>query len=306
MTQEFFSLREIGRRLRIPPSSVVYYKDRFERFIPHAGGGRRKRYTAQALPIFKEIRAMFDKNWSAEQIEATLARQFHAALHPSGLDETLERDREPAPEFVHSMSGVLEKVSSLLENQSLFRAEIDSLRLEVAALKQEKQDLEAMHKSTIARLEAQISDLEREKSDLLRRIMDRLDMEPHAGSQEAPPAAFLNLPLVIRNEQGEYLGVAGKTGHFSLREFLAIIRNGDSAKRLDMAWQPAGQAWILRLATRKTATKESHEHEMELAETLTPSGNRVIRLQRLVIDGNTVPEPFLLMLFRKIKDGFEE
>ena len=254
---------------------------------------------------------MFEKNWSAEQIEQTL---HHFQAGPTtAMPGMSPGPGDAGPEFAHSISGVLEKVSSLLENQSLFRAEIESLRKEVSVLMQEKQDLDTQYQETVARLEQQIGDLEREKGDLLRRILDRLDMDEsgarakHGKRADQPPASFLELPLVILTEQGEYLGVAGKTRHFSLREFHHIISaSADADKTLDMSWRRAGDAWVLRVSTHKASTGERHEHELEAAETLTPSGNRVIRLQRLVIDGTTVPDPFLLMLFRKIKDGFDD
>ncbi|THB68126.1 MAG: MerR family transcriptional regulator [Desulfovibrio sp.] len=305
MTPEFYSLREIGRKLNIPPSSVVYYKDRFERFIPHAGGGGRKRYPAQAVPIFKEIRTMFDKNWSAEQIEESLARQFHAALNDIAHDSPEGGANQAGPDFVADLTGMLDKMSGLLENQTAFRAEIDTLRQEVSVLKQEKKELEARHTATIINLEAQLADLKNERSNILEHILQRLDMDPN--ELASPPAEFLALPLVIKNENQEYLGVAGKTRHFSLCEFVDIIReNGAGLSSLEMAWSQAGEGWTLRITATKDGHDISHSHELEVAPTLTPSGNRVVQLTRLVIDGNTVPDPFLLVLFRKIKDGFDD
>ncbi|MFV0421676.1 MerR family transcriptional regulator [Oleidesulfovibrio sp.] len=76
MARELLSLREIGRRLDVPPSSIVYYKDRFVRFIPTAGGkGRRLKYPPEAVTLFKEIREMFERNLSAEEIESHLSEK---------------------------------------------------------------------------------------------------------------------------------------------------------------------------------------------------------------------------------------
>ena len=38
-----YSLREIGRMLGIPPSTVVYYRDRFESCLPRPVGRGRNR-----------------------------------------------------------------------------------------------------------------------------------------------------------------------------------------------------------------------------------------------------------------------
>ncbi len=306
-TVEYLSLREISRRLGIPPSSVIYYRDRFDRFIPPAEGkGRRKTYPATALTLFKEIREMFDNNWSAERIERELARKGTAVFQGAFFDE---EDHEEA--FAHpggvarELTGVLEKLSDLLENQALFRGEIDSLRREVELLRREKAELETGAQGRIDALESEIQALRKERAELFDRIMEHLDQG--AANGLTPPESFLGLPLVIRTEQNEYLGVAGKTRHFSLKEFIRIIeRNIDARKDIQMQWTRRGTAWQLRISTKDKDSRAHHEHLLEVAQTLTPSGNTVTRLTNLTIDGNPVPEPFLLVLFRKIKDGFDE
>jgi hypothetical protein len=126
-------------------------------------------------------------------------------------------------------------------------------------------------------------------------------------SATSPPRRFLSLPLVIRSEQGEYLGVTSRSRAFSLQEFIRIIeRNSAPDRKVDLAWKRKGKGWSLRIRTKDLSSGQGHEHLMDVEQTLTPSGNTVVELTRLVIDGNTVPDPFLLVLFRKIKDGFDD
>jgi len=307
---EYLSLREIGRRLNIPPSSVVYYKDRFAQHIPHAGGtGRRKKYPAEAITIFKEIRDMFDKNWSTEQIEESLTRGFAKAYKPMRFDEQLDnmsgRAMPASAAMMHELTGALDKISSLLQNQTLFRAEIDSLRQEIVLLKNEKLDLEDRYKQRIVVMETELEKLRFERADIIEQVLER--MHRGKGAKIVPPEVFLSLPLVIKSGQDEYLGVAGKTKHFNLKEFLSIIhKNATSGKALSMAWGQEGQNWILTVLTRDHKSNNEHEHIIEVVQTVTPSKNSVVQLTNLTIDGNPVPEPFLLVLFRKIKDGFDD
>ncbi len=44
MNQEFLTIKEIARRLDLPESNIRYYRDRFDRLLPSAGQGRKKRY----------------------------------------------------------------------------------------------------------------------------------------------------------------------------------------------------------------------------------------------------------------------
>ncbi|MFW5734935.1 MAG: MerR family transcriptional regulator [Oceanidesulfovibrio sp.] len=298
---EHLSLREIGRRLNIPPSSVAYYKDRFSRFIPQQGGsGRRVRYPADALPVFKEIRHMFNNNYSAEQVERDLARKF------SSIGE--RQSNAGDTRGVSELAAVVSKLSDLLDTQALFRAEIDSLRSEVASLKKEKELNELRYRDEIERLESEVDSLRRERTAMFEEIWERIDRNTGAGAGQSrqPGSEFMRLPLVVTNDKGEYLGVAGKHGHFSLQEFIRMVRGNarESERRVSLRWEAAGDGYMLSLTTKGPGS-QNHEHAIELHQTVTPSGNSVVRIARLTIDGNPVPDPFLLVLFRKIRDGFD-
>ncbi len=313
MSNELLSLREIGRRLNIPPSTVVYYKDRFADFIPpHAGKGRRKKYPSEALTIFKEIRTMFENNWSAEQIEQNLSEDFSHLFKPGnsgaaagGLTENRNAEQETRPALVTEITTVLDKMSGVLENQALFRTEIDSLRAEVVQLKQDKADLETFYKKKIEGLEKELEEMQAERNDLMRQFLEFANSQHDNLTQ--PPDTFLKLPLVIRSTEGEYLGVAGKTKHFNLSEFIRIIRkNTNVRKTVSLQWQRQDKSWILTIFTNDLDNNRKHEHELQVFQTVTPNRNNVVQLTSLSIDGNSVPDPFLLVILRKIKDGFDE
>lgn len=298
----YLSLREIGRRLNIPPSSVVYYKDRFAPFIPsHDGRGKRTRYPQEAVTIFKEIRTMFESNWSAEEIEQALARKFGAA-HDVGPDFAApEQEERPLQE----LAGVIDKMSDLLENQSLFRAEIDSLRGEVAQLRQERDELEQRYRQRVEELQAEIEQLRQERAKMMQDLLEQMNQA--GGPHTEPPEVFTKLPLVIKKGDNEFLGVAGKTRHFSLNEFVRIIeRNGNTRKSVALAWRREPGQWVLTINTYDLESGVKHEHVLCVRQTVTPNQNNVVELTALSIDGNPVPEPFLLVLLRKIKDGFDE
>lgn len=204
MSQRFISLREVGRQLGIPPSTVVYYKDKFERYIPSVGGeGRRTRYPVEVLEIFRRIRKMFNDNWSTEQIEHELALKFSSLMNDQQHDQLFEQPL--SQKGYQELADVLSKMSDVLENQSLFRSEIRSLRDEVASLRSDREKVDA-------RQAQQVEVLQREVASLKRKLAG----QGEDGSIDFPPADFLARPLVI-SSGGEYLGVQGKgKKHFSL------------------------------------------------------------------------------------------
>ncbi len=311
MSNELLSLREIGRRLNIPPSTVVYYKDRFSEFIPpYAGTGRRKKYPSEALTIFKEIRSMFENNWSAEQIEENLSQDFSHLFKPGNNGSTSggqagsgENDNRPA--LVNEITTVLDKMSGVLENQALFRTEIDTLRAEVTQLRKDKADLEVFYKDKIEGLEKELEEMQAERNELMRQFLEFANSQHDNLTQ--PPDTFLKLPLVIRTSEGEYLGVAGRTKHFNLSEFIRIVRSNTSARKtVSLQWQRRNKSWILTIFTNDLDNRCKHEHELQVFQTVTPNRNNVVQLTSLSIDGNSVPDPFLLVILRKIKDGFDD
>lgn len=323
---EYLSLREIGRRLGIPPSSVVYYKDRFSQYIPHQlGSGRRKKYTLEALKIFREIREMFNDNLSADEVEKKLARRAPAKDLKSAKGDSIFTD--PAVRSVSSeaeslerdMSTAMGKLSDLLENQAQFKTEIESLRNEIYSLKQEKDDLDRRHRNKIKNLELELNSLKNRSRYEEQRARQQSagagakQQTSGAGNQytsqgntpASPPPVLLNAPLVIKTHHNEYLGVADSRNHFNLQEFIKIIKNnGDHRKNISLNWRKFGGGWHLRIQSMNPGTGRRHEHILEALLITTPSNNRVTLLNRFTVDGSNVPRSFLLVLFRRIKEGF--
>ena len=307
MSQEFLSLREIGRRLGIPPSSVAYYKDRFNRFIPAGSAyisGRRAKYPSEALSVFKEIRTMFENNYSAEQIERELSLHVDSASGGGMYEQQENNGRSPTGTALPELRAALGAVSGILENQALFRAEIDSLRREIVDLKREKQSMQEQHREKIGLLEKELDCLRRERAEMVRMLLDEIHGAP--GDKTTPPGPLLAMPLVIRSRCDEYLGVAGKGKHFSLGDFLVLIeKNGCNHRTVTTNWGREESRWRLSVVTWDPERAERHEHLLVVEQTVTPSHNNVVELTGLTIDGTEVPHQFLLVLFRKIRDGFD-
>jgi len=381
--RESYSLREIGRQLDIPPSTISYYKDRFVRFIPVAGGrGRRVRYTAEAVVLFREIREMFTRNWSAEEVEERLFAMCQgvsgdveaAAGDPASsassansvgshgphgqagpLGSVFQADRSAGQRgsggasspsgtaafgsfsaagaaadrqgfhsgvrpgqhtFVQELSGILDTMSSVLEVQSHLRAEVAALRGEVAHLRQERADLVRGYEERLAELDAELERFRRERADMVGQFLD--DYYAATGSGHAassvsgghgdamvvPERALVEQPLVVRSG-GEYLGVAGKGKPFSLHELIGLIRrNAGTQKVQGMDWQHAEGVWQLRILSQDDAGK-GHEYRLEVVHTITPSKNAVTELRSMHVDGEQVPDKFVLMLFKNVKEGLE-
>ena len=277
MSKKYISLREVGRQLEIPPSTVVYYKDKFDKYIPsEGGGGRRRRYPVEVLEIFRRIRKMFNDNWSTEQIERELALKFSILMSDQQPDQSFEQSAE-SEGLAREIGGVLSKMSDVLDNQSLFRSEIRSLRDEVADLRKERSESEKKHFDSVDVLKREIGDLRRQVS-----------AKSKSGEIDFPPAEFLTSPLVISSD-GEYLGVQGKgRSHFSLKDFVQLIeRKMSDSMAVETSWKRQNGHWVLVIGTEDSNGREQNI-VLVAKKTVTPSKNTVTEIIRLNIDGNEI------------------
>ncbi|QJT10081.1 hypothetical protein [Oceanidesulfovibrio marinus] len=133
---------------------------------------------------------------------------------------------------------------------------------------------------------------------------ESMAMDAEAGAHPLPPRDYRELPLVVRSEMGEYLGVGGKNlGAFSLEDLTALVDRTFTPPAnmpFEVRYAPAseavgasGPAWTLRL---DQSTGQSYR--LELERTTTPRGNDVVVLSALYVDGQDVP-PANLYLFIK-------
>ncbi|AGW14498.1 hypothetical protein [Megalodesulfovibrio gigas] len=300
---ERLSLREISRRLGIPPSSVSYYKDRFGAYIPTCPPGNgasasssRIAYPLEALQIFKEIRDMYTQHWTTDAIEQDLAAKLYG-MH------------DPQSSANHAASSVLERLSQVLETQGAMRRELELLRDEVTSLRAKARDLDAQvfeERSQRVALALEVAELRDALHDALhdrKRQEETTQQSRRSRNTEAP---HLDLPLVIRTAANEYLGVVGRTKPFSLRDFMHLVEHGSSRRgQVALSWQNHPPCWVLLLSANDPDTGHPRRHRMEVARVTTPSGNEVMQITRLAMDGVNAPEPFLLVLFRKIKEEFD-
>jgi DNA-binding transcriptional MerR regulator len=138
MTEEYLTIKEIARRLEVPESNIRYYRDRFQEFLPAVGQGRKKRYKAQALEVFKYIVQAYQNDLSTEQISQKLQQEFPRHLLPA--QEPQETAQENPKQPVQSQ-GLLQSQARTLERISQALLQKDSMNREVYRLEQEQHRL---------------------------------------------------------------------------------------------------------------------------------------------------------------------
>ena len=131
MSEELLTIKEIAQRLNVPESNIRYYRDKFERFLPYVGEGRKRRYKPEALEVFALIVNEFAQNKNSEEVEKSLAHKF-----PQNPQLTNDQKEEFSPtviidepgdflqELARSQSRALEKMAEAISQDQKLRAEV--------------------------------------------------------------------------------------------------------------------------------------------------------------------------------------
>lgn len=86
------SLKEIAAHLKRPASTVRFWRDTFQDYIPVQGAGRNRRYPWEAVKVFETIAAGYAQGLSTEAIETQLDATYPKAVTIEVSDETQERN----------------------------------------------------------------------------------------------------------------------------------------------------------------------------------------------------------------------
>ncbi len=185
------------------------------------------------------------------------------------------------------------------ESEALLRLrdEVRGLRQRLGGAEQERAAMESAYLARIQGLETRVQALGRE-----------LDLAQQSPARVAPPPAeILSKPLVIRSDQGEYLGVLGKERkHFTLRDFVALMeQNAGPELGITVAWEKKAEHWVLLVGARDSASDQEQKLVLVVREMVTPNNNPVVLILRFNIDGRDVSEALLLGLFKQIRSGLD-
>jgi hypothetical protein len=119
---------------------------------------------------------------------------------------------------------------------------------------------------------------------------------------DVPDEEFLRLPLVVRSEQGEYLGIAGRAERaFCLNDFLGLLKKSYPPPRHFSVQWSAGDAQGWRLEIEQSDAIRPERYGLELEPAVTPKGNTVSLLSALRMDEKDAPTPNLYALIRRMK-----
>lgn len=74
---KLYSIAAIAKILDLPESTLHYWKNRFDQFLPATGEGRHKRFQPEALDVFRVIHELLESGLQVSDAKAELMRRMH-------------------------------------------------------------------------------------------------------------------------------------------------------------------------------------------------------------------------------------
>ncbi|MHC1751702.1 MreC domain-containing protein [Humidesulfovibrio sp.] len=251
-------------------------------------------------------------DWSLDNLERELAVGF-SLLDRVGRSGGMARGEsgDLADGVLQCMNGALMKVSQTLEEHA-------RLRRELAQAREEFRRSQAVQAERIEALEDEAASLRRaldEERQRSRRMLARLDTRQGSPQpQHAPPDDHLDRPLVLRSQQGDFLGVTDRSGQaLNLSGFQRLIEGGTYAESCEnrterlvaSCWEQRAGNWYLTVCISGDVLRRRC-YVLETRAVLTPSGNKVTQLSAITVGGSPVPQNYVLQMFRHLRDSFQE
>jgi len=322
-----YTHKDLAKICGVSETTIKSYRRKFPGFIPVLTRGKPIRFKSEASNVCLKIRDCFDKGMSVNETHKTLKENFKeetssssrrtpSASAPSGVSqEYMEKFFETAGQMMQGMAALataqakagqrLEKVEATLgklveietRNSETFSQLLTHIQAPASEIPPTSSQPEAGASSPEKKVRARkIVNVRSSEGDVKSYSIEKNENKDEANAGlERPSDAFLNTPIVIRNDQGEFLGVPGR---LSLSGFIEIlVREAEEGGASLSSWARRDEAWVF---TMKMPGGDSHG--LFFTSTTTPKGNLVVLLDRLDVNEKETSPQFLQEFFRQVKD----
>ncbi|WP_320171489.1 hypothetical protein [Maridesulfovibrio sp.] len=313
MAADTFTHRDLSSITGVSVTTIKSYRKKFPEFFFISGQGKPLRFRKGTDKLCLRIRDLFGRNLSVKQIRDKLLIEFESVKENRPTPAPKPAAGVPGGEFerlVRTTTQMMNGLAGLVTAQARAEQRLSKMEKTVRELLDrldERPDTEALLdeiRTAIAGLNLPPSP-ERVTAKKVVTIKkddggsDSYSFETDSSAVE-PEEDFMALPVVIRSENGEFLGMPGRPGHpFTLQElvFLVTVRRENYVSKV---WRRDGRDWILSFRS-----PEGPLHELFFQRTKTPKGNIVSFFRRLDINSETKDSAFILTFFREVRDLIE-
>ncbi|WP_449241850.1 DNA-binding protein [Desulfovibrio sp.] len=308
MDERTLTHADLAQGAGVSVTSIKSYRAKFPGFIPVASWTKPIRFRPEALPVCVRIRALFAEGRSVAQVRAALAQEFPE----NAAEKPVEEVRNPFAagvsersfqEFFQAAGKMMQGMAALATAQA--RADQRLTRLERAL--EDLASVQAQGAEAMTRLAAEIGEWSagaaRPRKVVAVRgtegrtetyaFEERAEPAPKPAPSDLPPEPLLGLPVAIRTERGEFLGVPGR---LSLAAFAAALER-QAGSPAD--WTRAEDGFVLTLNLGGAA------HALRFNPATSPSGVEVALLAGLDLDGGETTPAFIQEFVRQVRERMD-
>ena len=294
--------RDLGQLCGVSETTIKSYRRKFPGYIPVLSRGKPIRFRPEAGEVCLRIRQCFDKGLSVSETQTILAREFRkdsssiagAAPAPSTGGASTER----LDEFFKGANRMMQGMAALATAQAKSDRRLEQVENGLARLVQ----VETANQELLGQLMRIMEGSLRPKpaprpAKKIVTVRDGSGQEKSyafdAQQQEEKPLpaeSFLDTPVVIQNDQGDFLGLPGG---LHLRAFATTLAEHFQTTE---TWHAEDDGWRLDMDM-----DQGEHHALHFRETTTPKGNRVIHFHRFDARSRPLGSAPLQDLFRQCK-----
>lgn len=303
--KKHLSLREIGRILEIPPSTVVYYRDRFPKYIPavksHSG---RWLYPHSSLEIFKTIRQCYRDKWNKDQTETVLAEKFPTVRQTKRPDQVPCTRNEPQegtePQMAQNLDNAINKLASALDRQEEVFGQLRRMELKIQALQNDRAQSEEKYKQHIDQL---VDEIDRLKAPSNSYRQQNTNHSHRFG--KGPGHNILFQPMTVHYPPDRYLGLKDPLGRsLNIDQMIGTIEaNAFGPKAVTLTWREHQGVWTMNASLKTPVNNNMQTLRIKVRATRTPKGNEVTEVMDMFIAGQRLSKDELLKFFKLLRAG---
>ena len=322
-----YTHKDLAGLCSVSETTIKSYRRKFPGFIPVLTRGKPIRFKKEAGDVCLKIRECFDKGMSVNETHKVLKDNFKEQKStPQGATTSPQTQGTVSPEYLEKFfktaGQMMQGMASLATAQAKSNQRLTKLENAIETLI----DIETRNSEAFAQLMTQLTAPATETSSTMpsnseagavaqdqkvraRKIVNvkgpEGDVKSYAIEKdeapteppvlERPTDAFLNTPIVIRNDQGEFLGVPGRLPVSGFVEIL--VREAEEGGASLSSWRRDDDIWIFTMDV-----PGGDSHELLFTTTTTPRGNLVVLLDRLDVNKKQTSSQFLQEFFRQVKD----
>ncbi len=268
-------------------TTIKSYRSKFPGCFPVLRSGKPLRFAAQARDACLAIREGFGQGLSVEELRERLRLRFPWSWRrPRPAQPAISASLEKTVQDLARSVVRLTQAQTAIERrlQRLEHSEPDN-----DAVQALRRDLDALRAATPSPEAPKIIRIRTSQGDYQRYALHQLPQEPHR-----PDPQTLSLPLTVRSDKGEFLGLAGPNGHLTVQTFQTLIARSLHTDPDHCAWTETSDHWQLHIPA-------TSPHSFTIQQTTTPKGNTVALVTTMHIDTTPQDTTTLIALLRSLR-----